>query len=113
MASEVTAEEIAKLHGTSPFAQAFDEFRRHWSEEHCDPNDLALLKAVRSWWWGPGIAMTEIDYLTSVLGRAPSQTELEATFERETAIFNGAHEAWFASDERASIVEPLDADRPE
>ena len=76
-----------------------DEISAEWLEANCDSDDLRLMKAVRALLWGPGVVMSETDYLTITLGRTPSRTEVEALIDRVLRVLAPCHEAWCESAE--------------
>jgi hemerythrin len=41
---EVTEAMLEETYRSSPLAKPFDDFCRRWLEDHCDPEDLALMK---------------------------------------------------------------------
>jgi hypothetical protein len=64
----------------------------------CGLDEFAqLMKAVRADLWGPGVVMSETDYLAITLGRTPSRDEVEALIGRVPRVQQPCHEAWCES----------------
>lgn len=100
---ELTEEMLAEEYRRSIFARPFDDFCRRCLEERCDSADLALMKAVRAWYWGPGVVMSETDYLAMTLGHAPSRNEVLALIDRSRRLLEPCFEAWCLSAERREL----------
>jgi hypothetical protein len=100
---EVTEEMLAEEYRSSIFAKPRNDFCCRCLEERCDPDDLALMKVLRAWFWGPGPVMSETDYLTMTLGHAPSREEVQALIDRGSRLLEPCFEAWCESTERSEL----------
>lgn len=100
---EISEEMMAEQYRSSIFAKPLNDFCRQWMDDHCDPDDLALMKAVRASLWGPGLGMTETDYLTMTMGRTPSREEVVALIDRVSRLMEPCYEAWCNSTERKEL----------
>jgi hypothetical protein len=94
---EISQDRLEERYRSRPFAKPMDEFCRRWLEANCDSDDLRLMKAVRAEVWGPGVVMSETDYLAITLGRRPSRDEVEALIGRVLWVLQPCHEAWCES----------------
>lgn len=100
MDDEVISEEfLAELHRSSPFAKHRDVFMRQWLEEHCNEEDLALMRAVWAHLWGPGPVTNHTNYLTATMGRAPTHDEVAALIDHTLRVLERCNEAWCESPE--------------
>lgn len=93
MPHEITPEKLAERYASSPFAEARDTFCAEWLDANCGPGDLEFIRAVRSFFWGPGTALTETEHITKRLGRAPSRAEVEREIARTLRILEPCFEA--------------------
>jgi hypothetical protein len=100
---EVSEEMLAEEYRSSIFAKPRNDFCRRWLEDHCDPDDLSLMKILRAWFWGPGLVMSETDHLNTTLGRAPSREEVLALIDRGSRLLEPCFEAWCQSAERREL----------
>ena len=62
-----------------------------------------MMRAVRGWFWGPGVVLAETDYLTKVHSREASRAQVIAliTGARNNRILECCYEAWMDSTEYA------------
>lgn len=95
----ITEEDLAERYRSSPLAKPMDEFTRRWLEEHCDADDLSLMKAVWAHLWGSGPVTNHTGYLRERTGREPTHDAVAALMEHTLRLLEPCTEAWCESPE--------------